>query len=97
MPPTTAAVNPLRPVVEAHEVVDLAEDEPEEDAGRARERRADEERLHDDAVDVDAHHRRRLAVEGRRPHRLSELRPGDEQPERPTIMASGGPDDARAG
>src|SRR3982751_5489282 len=42
----------LEPGQEAHEVVDLAEDEPEHDAGRARERRADEERRGDDAVDV---------------------------------------------
>src|SRR5438876_7839759 len=39
---------PLEAGQEAHEVVDLAEDEPEHDAGRTRERRADEEGRRDD-------------------------------------------------
>ena len=73
---------PLQAVVEAHEVVDRAEHEPDEDARGAGQCGADEERLHDDAVDVDAHHRGRFAVERSRTHRLPELRAGDEQPER---------------
>ena len=46
--------------------------------GRARQRRADEERRGDHAVDVDAHHLGRLAVERGRAHRPAELRAGDE-------------------
>ena len=65
---------PLQAGEEAHEVEDLAEDEAEHHAGRARERRADEEGRRDHAVDVDPHHRRRLAVERRRAHRLAEPR-----------------------
>ena len=60
---------------EAHQVVDLAEEQAEHHACRAGERRADEERGCDHPVGVDAHHRRRLAVERDRAHRLPELRP----------------------
>ena len=81
MPPTTAAVNAFRPGVEAHVGPDLLVDEAVEDAGRARERRADEERRRDHAVDVDAHHLGRLPVVGGRAHRAAELRARDEEGE----------------
>ena len=55
---------------------------PVEDAGGACERGADEERDDDDAVDVDAHHRRGFPVERRRAHRLARLRALHEQRER---------------
>ena len=55
--------------------------EREHHARRPRERRAEHEREHDHAVDVDAHHRRRLAIVGGRPHRLAHARPRHEQPE----------------
>ena len=54
---------------EAGVVVIEAEDEP----GRAGQRRAEEESGDDDAVDVDAHHARRLLVLRRRLHRLAHL------------------------
>ena len=82
IPPTTAAVKPFRPGHEAHQVVDLVEDEAHHHARRARERGADEEGRDDDAVDVDPLHRRRLTVERRRAHRLAEPRAGDEQGQR---------------
>src|SRR3954471_4079723 len=47
---------------EAHVVVDLPENEPEDHTGRAGQRRADEEREGDHMVDVDAHHLRRLTI-----------------------------------
>jgi hypothetical protein len=55
--------------------------EREEHAGGARERRPEHEREHDHAVDVDPHHRGRLAVVRRRLHRLAGSRPGREHPE----------------
>src|SRR5215216_1943213 len=68
----------LQACVEAHEVVDLREEQAAHHAGRSRQRRADEEGRDDHAVDVDPHHRGGLAVEGRRAHRLPELRTPDE-------------------
>ena len=47
----------------------------------------------DHAVDVDAHHRRRLAVERRRPHRLAELRARDEAASARTISDDRADDD----
>ena len=55
--------------------------EPEDDAGGACERGADEEGHDDHAVDVDPHHRRRFLVERRRAHRLPGLRPLHEEPQ----------------
>ena len=57
MPPSTAAVKALMPGDEADQEEDLAEQQPVEDAGGAGHRRADRERHHDRAVDVDAHQR----------------------------------------
>ena len=61
----------LQAGVEAHVRPDLLVDETVEDAGRAGERRADEERRGDHAVHVDAHHLRRLAVERDGAHRAA--------------------------
>ena len=81
----------FEPGDEAHEVVDALEHEPDHDARCAGERGADEERHDDHAVDVDAHHRRRLPVVGGRAHRLAEPRAGDEERE-PDHQRDGGDD-----
>ena len=49
-----------------------AEVEALDHAGGARQRRADEERQGDRRVDVHAHDLRRVAVDGRGPHRAAE-------------------------
>ena len=79
------------PVVEA----DGRVVEGEDDAGRACEAAGDQERERDRAVDVDAHHRGRILVLRRRPHRLAlarvlhevdqreQHRHGDEDDEQP--------------
>ena len=47
--------------------------EPEDQPGRTGQRGAEEEGDHDDPVDLDAHHARRLLVLGGRLHRLAHL------------------------
>ena len=80
MPPITAAVKPLRPItkpIEAAVGTRSANITPPAPASAE----PIDEREHDHAVDVDAHHRRRLAVERGRAHRLARARPRHEQPE----------------
>ena len=72
-------MNAVEPGVEAHVGPDLLVDEAVEDAGGAREGRADEEGRRDHPVDVDPHHLGRLAVEGDGAHRPPELRARDEE------------------
>src|SRR5579883_1586080 len=64
---------------EARVIVVQAEDQ----AGRSRERGADEECQHDDVVDLDAHHPGGFLVLSGRAHRLAELGPPDEDVQRP--------------
>ena len=79
MPPTTAAVNAFSPARKPIVVVDLVEHQTGHHAGDTGQRRADEERRRDRAVDVDAEHLGRLAVGGDGAHRLAELGAVDEQ------------------
>ena len=72
MPPITAAVNAHQAAAEALEEPGGVVVEAVDQAGRAGQRAAEQERQRDRQVDVDAHHRRRLAVLGGRPHRLAQ-------------------------
>ena len=80
-PPITAAVKPFEADEEAHRRRTSGARSANEHARGAGERRPEHEREHDHAVDVDPHHRRCLAIVGRRTHRLAHPRPVDEQPE----------------
>ena len=82
MPPRTAAVNALQAGLEAEVEAGDAVLQAVDDAGGARERRPDEERDRDRAVDVHAHQGGGVAVVGRRAHRAPEPRAADEQLER---------------
>ncbi len=70
-----------QPEREAGVVADLPEVERVDEAARAGERAGEEERERDRPVDVDPHHRRGVAVLGRRAHRLALPRPLDEPDE----------------
>ena len=59
---------------EAHEEIDLFEDEGVADAGDARHRAAEGEREDHDPVDVDPHHRGGVGVLRDRPHRRAHAR-----------------------
>ena len=66
---------------EAHEEVDLVEEQRVEDAGRSGEQAADGEGRDDDAIDVDAHHRRHVLVLAHRAHRATGAGAVDEEVE----------------
>ena len=78
-----AAEDGGRERLEAGVEAEVEPDEPEvltlEDAGRAGQRAADEERHRDRLVEVDAHQLGGLLVLGRRAHRAPEPGPADER------------------
>ena len=71
MPPMTAAVNAIRPALEALEVPDRRLVQRVDQAGGAGHHAAEQERQRDRRVDVDAHQARGLGVLRGRAHRLA--------------------------
>ena len=66
MPPITAAMNPFEPDDEAHLRVDVADDAAPNSTPPAPASAEPSTNVNDDhAVDVDAHHRGRVPVDGR--------------------------------
>ncbi len=79
MPPMTAAVNAMQPGGEALEVPDRRLEERVDQAARAGEHAADQEREADRRVDVDAHEARRVGLLRGRAHGLAQPAAGDER------------------